>query len=125
IAYGVRRQRQRRADLRVRETADDVTGDVGFARGEPERQRHLLRRLARVERGFDASETPKQVALSLGLTAREADVAGYVVRGFTNAEIGTALSLSAHTVRNHLAAAFKKAGVTTRAELVGVLLRGG
>jgi DNA-binding CsgD family transcriptional regulator len=59
------------------------------------------------------------------LTAREREIVALVVKGLTNPEIGTALSLSLHTVRNHLNTVFRKLDVGTRAELAGRAARGG
>ncbi len=53
-----------------------------------------------------------------GLSQRESDVARLVARGFQNPEIATLLGASRHTVRNHLVSVFRKAAVSTRAELV-------
>jgi DNA-binding CsgD family transcriptional regulator len=59
----------------------------------------------------------------LGLSSAETQIAGYVVRGMQNAEIGALLGLSRNTVRNTLSRVFTKLGVSTRAELVYVLLQ--
>jgi len=53
-----------------------------------------------------------------GLAAREREVVRYVTLGFTNPEIAGVLGTSPNTVRNQLAAIFRKTGVSTRAELV-------
>ncbi|HEX3594931.1 MAG TPA: helix-turn-helix transcriptional regulator [Polyangiaceae bacterium] len=52
-----------------------------------------------------------------GLTRRERETARLVLRGFRNAEIASILRMSPNTVRNHLASIFRKADVSTRAEL--------
>jgi len=52
-----------------------------------------------------------------GLTHRQREVAHLVTRGLRNAEIATILRCSSDTVRNHLVAIFRKAGVTNKAEL--------
>jgi DNA-binding CsgD family transcriptional regulator len=57
-----------------------------------------------------------------GVTIREREIARLVARGFRNAEIAALLRISAHTVRNHLAATFRKASVSTRAELVFAMM---
>lgn len=54
------------------------------------------------------------------LSAREREVCTLVIRGFTNPEIAAISRVSLHTVRNQLAAAFRKLDVSTRAELVFV-----
>ena len=50
----------------------------------------------------------------LGLSHRETEVLGWLARGKTNAEIGTALGLSRFTVRKHLEHIYQKLGVETR-----------
>ncbi|HEV8549398.1 MAG TPA: helix-turn-helix transcriptional regulator [Polyangiaceae bacterium] len=52
------------------------------------------------------------------LSRRELEIARLVARGFSNPEIATMLRVSPHTVRNHLVPIFRKADVSTRAELV-------
>jgi DNA-binding CsgD family transcriptional regulator len=59
-----------------------------------------------------------------GLTKREQDAARLVARGFRNAEIASMLRISPNTVRNHIASAFRKADVSTRAELVFAITSG-
>jgi DNA-binding CsgD family transcriptional regulator len=53
-----------------------------------------------------------------GLSRRECDMVRLVARGLSNPEIAVLLRVSPHTVRNHLASVFRKAAVSTRAELV-------
>ena len=50
-----------------------------------------------------------------GLTDREVAVLRLVSRGLTNKEVGQKLEISARTVGHHLAHAYEKIGVTTRA----------
>ncbi|MGR6967028.1 LuxR C-terminal-related transcriptional regulator [Geodermatophilus sp. URMC 61] len=68
---------------------------------------------------------PSDVAALLsdayGLTAREAEVVGLVVRGHTNAEIAGALWLSPYTVADHVKNVFAKTGVRSRGELTSRL----
>lgn len=59
------------------------------------------------------------------LTRRESDVAALVALGYTNREIGLALGSSPFTVRNQLVGLFRKAQVTTRAELAAIIARHG
>jgi DNA-binding CsgD family transcriptional regulator len=54
------------------------------------------------------------------LSPREREVAQLLTLGYTNPEIALALSSSVHTVRNQVASIFRKAGVSTRAELAGL-----
>jgi DNA-binding CsgD family transcriptional regulator len=53
-----------------------------------------------------------------GLTTRELDVTRAIARGLSTNEIGRALYLSPHTVRDHVKAIFEKVGVSSRGELV-------
>jgi DNA-binding NarL/FixJ family response regulator len=50
-----------------------------------------------------------------GLTDREVEVLRLVSRGMTNKEVAQKLQISARTVGHHLAHAYEKIGVTTRA----------
>ena len=52
------------------------------------------------------------------LTARQRQVVEYVALGRTNAEIGTALGISPHTVRNLLVKVCARIGAANRAEVV-------
>ena len=59
------------------------------------------------------------------LTSREADVLRLIGLGRSNREIGRELSLSEHTVKNHVRAVFKKLGVRTRTSAAMVAFRQG
>jgi DNA-binding CsgD family transcriptional regulator len=54
---------------------------------------------------------------STSLTAQEAEIAGLVVDGLTNAEIGATLYLSPRTVEWHLRKVFMKLGISSRRQL--------
>lgn len=56
-----------------------------------------------------------------GLTARETDIVLLLCRGVGTKEIAAELSISVHTVRDHLKAIFEKAEVNSRGELVAQL----
>jgi DNA-binding NarL/FixJ family response regulator len=59
------------------------------------------------------------------LSAREEQVLGLVAEGCSNGEIGSALHLSALTVKSHLARIARKLGTGDRARMVTVALRAG
>ena len=52
------------------------------------------------------------------LTAREREILGLICRGARDAEIGTELRLSPHTVRNHVASLYRKLGINRRSDVV-------
>jgi DNA-binding CsgD family transcriptional regulator len=57
-------------------------------------------------------------------TAREKEVIDVICRGFTNEQIAWHLNISLATVKTHLIHIFKKAGVSTRGELISRVLSG-
>lgn len=54
----------------------------------------------------------------LGVTAREAEVIGWVAKGLTNKSIASQLQISSRTVQKHMERMFRKLGVRSRTELV-------
>lgn len=58
---------------------------------------------------------------TLGLTAREGEVALAVLHGLTTKEIATSMRLSPHTVQTHVRHIFDKVGVDSRRALAAVL----
>ena len=58
---------------------------------------------------------------SYGLTDRETEIVLLVCRGIGTKEIANELSISVHTVRDHLKAIFTKSNVNSRPELVARL----
>lgn len=51
------------------------------------------------------------------LTKAQRDVVGYIINGLANKEVAKKLNLSDNTVRNHLAAVYRKLGVRNKTEL--------
>jgi DNA-binding CsgD family transcriptional regulator len=92
----------------------------------PERAAETLRQLLPVVTLAEAARPSPSLSPSLAaqLSPREREVLGYLTLGFTNREIATACGTSPHTVRNQLVSLFKKAEVSTRAELVSWALGG-
>jgi DNA-binding CsgD family transcriptional regulator len=56
--------------------------------------------------------------VAYGLSAREKEVVGYVLRGCSTRQISRSLYISESTVQGHLAHVFEKVGVKSRRELV-------
>jgi two-component system, NarL family, response regulator DesR len=55
------------------------------------------------------------------LTMREKQTLSLVVLGLSNGEIASKLFVTEHTVKSHLSAAFRKLGVSSRAEAARVI----
>ncbi len=71
---------------------------------------------------------PEQGATSgarAGLSPREGDVLRLVVRGFSNQQIADELFLSINSVKTYIRSAYRKVGVSTRAQVVAWCLRQG
>ncbi len=56
-----------------------------------------------------------------GLTPRQREICEYAAAGATMGEVAKHLSLSLHTVRSHLRAAYRELGVSNRVELARLL----
>ncbi len=89
-------------------------GESG-AQCSPEVSAILLRRVY----AFAAQANP-DVTTDL-LTPREIEILELIDRGLTNQQIASRLSLTLHTVKNHVHNLLGKLGVASRAEAVGVL----
>jgi DNA-binding CsgD family transcriptional regulator len=75
----------------------------------------LLLRTSAIEDGVPQLTT-------LGLTARETEVLGYLTTGATNAQIASTLHLATSTVKRHLDHVYSKLGVTGRVQAAAVAL---
>lgn len=61
----------------------------------------------------------------LDLTAREREILPLLLDGLSNDEIGAALHISGHTVKNHVTSIYRRVGVESRIELVSRMRRRG
>jgi DNA-binding CsgD family transcriptional regulator len=76
-----------------------------------------------IEPAHPGSNAPL-ILSSLGLTARESEIALLVLRGMSTKAIAAQLHLSAYTVKDHLKSIFDKTGVRSRRDLVAQTLTG-
>jgi DNA-binding NarL/FixJ family response regulator len=67
---------------------------------------------------FESSRAEAASPAALGLSDRERAVLKLMASGATNPEIGEALHLSRHTVKEHSSAVYRKLGVRNRTEAV-------
>ena len=102
-----------RADAAVEELSAAVYAiSVGLAVGNTGQiEPASLRRLVQAG-GFEASFTAEP------LTDREGEVLQLLGRGLANKQIASALGISEHTVKFHIASIYSKLGVSNRAEAV-------
>ena len=75
-----------------------------------------------VMRETDDAAVVEAVALACRLTAREAEVLYWVVKGKTNRDIGDILGTSPRTITKHLEHVFEKLGVETRTAAAALAL---
>jgi DNA-binding CsgD family transcriptional regulator len=71
--------------------------------------------------------SPAEIApilmLAYGLTPREQMVTGLVCRGLSTRELADRLHITPNTLQDHLKSIFEKTGVSSRRELVAVILQ--
>jgi two-component system response regulator DevR len=77
----------------------------------------LARLLPRLHRGRGAVQP--------ALTEREREVLALVAEGRTNAAIAEELTVSVHTIRNHVANLSAKLGATSKLEALAIAVRDG
>ena len=87
----------------------------------------LMRRQAQLEQGMSVAagalaEVIEGYYQQWGLTASEQDVAGFTIKGYSIAEIATLRGSAPGTVKTHLNAIYRKAGVAGRGQLVSLLV---
>jgi DNA-binding CsgD family transcriptional regulator len=71
---------------------------------------------------FERTLEPRPEPLSV-LSRREAEVLGFTSLGLTNIQVAARLNVSVHAVKFHLAAIYRKLGVSNRTEAAAVYLR--
>lgn len=77
------------------------------------------RRVAVIVEPTHPARVSSLLMAAYGLSEREQDVTRLVLRGESTAQIADSLSVSPHTVQEHLKSIFEKTGVRSRRELVG------
>jgi DNA-binding CsgD family transcriptional regulator len=109
----------------VMKVADQTIGLIQLGRASATFDERSLERLSRVLPLLALGEYVRKPRgpSSIPLSPRERDIVEYLALGFTNEDIARGCGTSAHTVRNQLYKLYRKLGVSSRAELVGLLRR--
>jgi DNA-binding NarL/FixJ family response regulator len=95
-----------------------AAGASGFA-SKDWPARRIAEAVRRVGLGGAVFESTGEASTgAMGLSEREREVLGLMADGKTNPEIGEALHLSRHTVKEHSSALYRKLGVRNRTEAV-------
>jgi DNA-binding CsgD family transcriptional regulator len=76
-----------------------------------------------LHRNGSAHDTVLQIATRCGLTPREGEVMTEICAGLTSKEVAQRMRISPNTVKTYVHSIMVKLGVTTRAAIVGTLLR--
>jgi DNA-binding NarL/FixJ family response regulator len=117
--------REQRPDLAARAMAHGAAAYVSLEADGPDIL-SVIREAAREELGFqEPSDWPPALGGEVGLTPREVTLLGGVVKGFSNGEIAEQMSLSPNTVKSYIRSAYRKIGVSTRAQAVSWCLQEG
>jgi PAS domain S-box-containing protein len=90
---------------------------------EVEKQARHCMMDAQANKSLDALPVLKRLSLDSELSARQTEIVARLIAGERVPQIAQSMYLSPSTVRNHLVAIYRKAGVHSQAELLAVLLR--
>lgn len=76
---------------------------------------------AAVEQGLTLEERLDLLAAKASLTPREREIVGYLARGHSGVFVAKTLMISESTVYTHVRNMYRKLGIGSREELVGLL----
>ena len=113
--------RDMRPDLRARALARGADGWVSMSN-------HAHELVEAIERAVDGKQQEEQVdwiGHEAGLSPREVEVLSLVTQGLSNQEIADRLFLTINTLKSHIRQAYKKIGVTSRAQAVAWCMQHG
>ncbi len=98
------------------------SGDIGVPAPSHDGDGQLLLLIEPAQTTSHALAPHSPTTTPIYLTPREQSVTRYLLEGLTNKEIANKLSISEHTVKDHLKRLMKKTRVTTRTAVVSRLL---
>lgn len=113
--------RDMRPDLRARAIARGADSWVSMSNHAPE----LVEAIERLADGKPQQEQVDWIGHEAGLSPREVEVLSLVTMGMSNQEIADRLFLTINTLKSHIRQAYKKIGVTSRAQAVAWCMQHG
>jgi DNA-binding NarL/FixJ family response regulator len=113
--------RDMRPDLRARAIARGADSWVSMSNHAPE----LVDAIERLAEGKPQEEQVDWIGHEAGLSPREVEVLSLVTMGMSNQEIADRLFLTINTLKSHIRQAYKKIGVTSRAQAVAWCMQHG
>lgn len=113
--------RDMRPDLRARAIARGADGWVSMSNHALE----LVEAIERVAEGKPQDEQSDWIGHEAGLSPREVEVLSLVTQGMSNQEISDRLFLTINTLKSHIRQAYKKIGVSSRAQAVAWCMQHG
>jgi DNA-binding NarL/FixJ family response regulator len=117
--------REQRPDLAARAMAHGAAAYVSLEADE-RAILAVIREAATEALGFQEPSTwPPALGGDAGLSPREVTLLGGIVKGYSNVEIADQMSLSPNTVKSYIRSAYRKIGVSTRAQAVSWCLQEG
>jgi DNA-binding CsgD family transcriptional regulator len=120
----------REGDVSVLHLVPEILATLGLIVGlvfEVRSLMALLRRQAHMEKSLGVAagalaELMEDYFRDWGLTPSEADVAAFTIKGYAIAEIAAMRGSAEGTIKTHLNAIYRKAGVQGRGQLVSLLI---
>lgn len=113
--------RDMRPDLRARALALGCSSWVSMSI----RAKELVEAIELTAKKLPLPEQAERVAGGAGLSPREVETLALIVQGLSNKEIADKLYLTGNTLKSHIRQAYRKIGVTTRAQAVAWAMRNG
>lgn len=113
--------RDMRPDLRARALAMGAPAWVSMSI----RSKELVEAVEMVAMGEELPIPAPRQGGEVGLTPREEEIVALITQGLSNQEIAERLVLTINTLKSHVRSAYRKIGVTTRAQAVSWALQHG
>ena len=113
--------RDMRPDLRARALARGASAWISMST----RAKELVEAVELTALGKPLPDQPDSLGEAAGLSPREVEALALITQGLSNQEIAERLFLTINTLKSHIRAAYKKIGVTSRAQAVAWCMQNG